>query len=293
MATIFNPNGDSLLKMPESAKSRLTQSIFVTRSYVALALAFALWFIYFGSLKVVRMIITYLVYGNFSDELKGILTLLPIALGHLISMIVAWFIIKRWSKYPFLKTVGIDWSEFRNWFIKKGVRSDTAAFLLCILAGFSLWGLSILLLMILPKASGVTISAATLGNSLAVGVFYAILATLTGPVVEEIFYRGIFFPQVERWIGSICAAILVSLLFAVQHMRQYGTVIGGIGWPSMALIWLHGMIFAYSRWLTGSLIPGIIIHATFNGLNTVLVDLILKPLLAPKPSGISALIAGI
>lgn len=91
----------------------------------------------------------------------------------------------------------------------------------------------------------------------ALGLGMALAVTL--PPIEEIYYRGFIFPVVRKGLGATAAVILVTLWFTVAHWLQF------VGeWMTIPIILAVGAIFALQRLLTGSLIPSIVTHWTYN-----------------------------
>jgi membrane protease YdiL (CAAX protease family) len=100
------------------------------------------------------------------------------------------------------------------------------------------------------------------------------MATFTAPIVEEVVYRGLVYSALQRTMGVWPAVVTVTLLFALVHLPQY--------WPShstMFLLLLLSLILTLVRVKTGSLLPCIVLHTIFNGIQSTL--LILEPYL-PK-----------
>jgi membrane protease YdiL (CAAX protease family) len=239
-----------------------------------------LWVVYWGSLKVFGFVITYLVFGNVNEELTGAMWFAPIVVAHPFSMLVAWLAITVWGGRPFLKTVGIDWGVLQKRFgpHQNGLRRRV---ILCSVAlGWGMWAINIAAHITL--LSGGTRYSELPGNSLGVRLVEAALATFSAPIVEEVFYRGILYPKLERVAGAPLAVLLVSIAFAVTHMHQYSTKIGAISWLSVGIVFSHGLLLTLARWWTGSIIPSMLMHGVSNGLNTIMVKLILHPLLSPK-----------
>jgi membrane protease YdiL (CAAX protease family) len=246
----------------------------------ALALALTLWLVYWGSLKIFGLAITYLVHGNFNAELTGAMWFAPIVAAHPFSMAVAWLAITGWGKRPFLKTVGIDWGALRRRFGDERGDLRRRVIMRSMVVGLGMWTLSAWVHV--TSLDGGTRFSELPGNSLESRLAEAVLATFSAPIVEEIFYRGILYPKLERVTGVPSAVVIVSTAFAVTHMHQNSTAAGAISWSSVGIIFVHGLALALARWWTGSIIPGIIMHGVSNGLNTILVKLIMEPLLSPK-----------
>jgi len=82
------------------------------------------------------------------------------------------------------------------------------------------------------------------------------LHVFLGPLVEEIVYRGLFLQVGRRYLPAWTAVGLSSLVFALTHlMRGPATVL-----IAFAMSLLISWVFIRS----GSLIPGYVLHATFN-----------------------------
>jgi len=85
-----------------------------------------------------------------------------------------------------------------------------------------------------------------------------ILATvIIAPFSEEVIFRGFLQQFLEKYWQDITKAVLVtSLGFAMIHLNP--------GW--IIQIYLLGIILGYLAWRTGSIIPGLVLHALNNGL---------------------------
>lgn len=73
------------------------------------------------------------------------------------------------------------------------------------------------------------------------------------PFVEELTYRGLGYSLLERF-GRWPAILLVGLLFGLAH----GLVL------SLPVIAAFGCVLAWIRARTGSVYPGMVLHASFN-----------------------------
>jgi membrane protease YdiL (CAAX protease family) len=113
------------------------------------------------------------------------------------------------------------------------------------------------------RASAESISAyrAIMGNPVALA-FYWITVVVKAPVTEEIIVRG-FLQRgwSESSIGTGSAIFLSTLVFALAH-TQYAL-------PSIALIFLIGLVLSLIRWWTGSILLTILLHASWNFTNVV------------------------
>ena len=81
-----------------------------------------------------------------------------------------------------------------------------------------------------------------------------LIVVLGAPVIEELFYRGLFLRSVERRWGSGVAIALTSAVFAALHFQPY----------DFLALFLFGVIAAVLAVRTGRLGPGIWAHLAFN-----------------------------
>jgi len=86
----------------------------------------------------------------------------------------------------------------------------------------------------------------------------AFSAVVVAPVAEEVCFRGLIYPALRQTLPVRHAILFTSLAFALVHP------------PS---VWVPMAIFAaFLAWLvetTGSVVPSILGHAAFNGINVL------------------------
>lgn len=82
-----------------------------------------------------------------------------------------------------------------------------------------------------------------------------VLVVLVGPFVEELLFRGVGF-SLLRPFGRAVAVAGSAAAFAAVHGLLEG----------FALIFLLGVGLAIMREVTGSVLPGFVLHATFNAI---------------------------
>ena len=87
-----------------------------------------------------------------------------------------------------------------------------------------------------------------------------LLFCVWAPVGEELLFRGILFGAMRKWMPWGVAAILSSLIFSFLHFYS------GLGFVEIACA---GMLFALLYQKTGSLLPGMLVHAWMNGTITM------------------------
>jgi membrane protease YdiL (CAAX protease family) len=98
----------------------------------------------------------------------------------------------------------------------------------------------------------------------------AVVATFSAPVVEEVIYRGILYSSIEKAMNTSLAVVIVTFLFAVVHYPQYWGDIGTI-----VALTAVSLVLTLVRVYTKNLLPCIVLHFVFNGIQTSI--LILEP----------------
>ncbi|MEP6945133.1 MAG: type II CAAX endopeptidase family protein [Acidobacteriota bacterium] len=183
-----------------------------------------------------------------SDPTAVILQLVSILPAHLITLALCWLVITRVRKYPFFQTLGFKMGGYRWWhfiLIILGI-------LICILAVGSVF----------PEQDNDVIRM--LRSSRTAVYLLTILATFTAPIVEEVVYRGVLYSAFQRSRGTVAAIIIVTFMFAGVHYLQYwgspGTII---------LITILSLTLTLVRSTSRNLLPCIILHFLFNGLQSI------------------------
>jgi hypothetical protein len=180
-------------------------------------------------------------------------SVLGVVPAHLLTLLMAWAIITRFGRRPFWKTLGSHWPpRFGLW---KSVAVALALLALAAAVNQFIGG---------PK----TELEEMINSSYKTRVLTAILAATTGPLVEEIIYRGMLFGALQRAIGAVGSIVMVSVLFAAVHIPQYWSN----GWV-IAVICVLSITLTVVRAFGGSLLPPIVIHYVFNGIQSVLLVL--------------------
>ncbi|HKS28249.1 MAG TPA: CPBP family intramembrane glutamic endopeptidase [Pyrinomonadaceae bacterium] len=184
-----------------------------------------------------------------SDKLAVLIQVSGVIPVHLLTLVLVWFVITNRGKRPFWRTLG--W-RFNNWWEP----------LLSVMMAVGLLAFGAELTR--RYGGDPTDIDQIINSSAASRLVLAFLATATAPLVEEIVYRGILYPALQRAIGVAWAVVAVSILFMAVHIAQYYnniSVIAAIGVLSLALT----LVRAYTK----SLLPCFIIHLVFNGLQSL------------------------
>ena len=99
----------------------------------------------------------------------------------------------------------------------------------------------------------------------------AIIAVSLGPLVEELFFRGFFYPVLARRWGVVWAIILTALPFALMHMPQYG-----YAWGALAVIFVVGVVCGTVRAVTKSVGASFLVHVGYNGAQMIIALLVTR-----------------
>jgi membrane protease YdiL (CAAX protease family) len=193
--------------------------------------------------------------GEFAVKDTGaiFIEIVSIIPAHILTLGLAWLLVTRAGKYPFLRTLGWEWG-----------------------AGFTFWrsaGLAVALLLVGMSIVWVTGSPENalerlIQSSRAAALATAFAATFTAPLVEEIVFRGLLYSALRRLVGAAWAVTVVLLLFAAIHVPQY--------WPSYGVIitiLLLSFVLTTIRARTGRLLPCFIVHLIFNSIQAFLIVL--------------------
>jgi len=105
-------------------------------------------------------------------------------------------------------------------------------------------------------------------------LFYGLMAIVLAPVIEELLFRGIFYPAIKSRGHPRLALWGTSLMFGVVHSNRLTLL--PLTLLALVLVWL------YER--TGNLLAPIIAHSGFNAINFLLL-MGREPLLRMLPEG--------
>ncbi len=183
-----------------------------------------------------------------TDNTAIILNIIAIIPAHLFTLAVAWFVVTKNRKFSMSETLGFGSGGFRWWYYPA-----------VLIAFFAIAGV---VNYFIPEGDNELLKI--LRSSRAATYIIAILATFTAPLVEEVVYRGILYSALQRSIGVGGAVALVTFFFALVHVPQYWGSPGTI-----LLICLLSLVLTLIRWKTDNLMPCIIMHTIFNGLQSI------------------------
>ncbi|MBS1794096.1 MAG: CPBP family intramembrane metalloprotease [Acidobacteria bacterium] len=187
-------------------------------------------------------------HGIDQDPTAILLNLLAVIPAHLFTLAVAWSAVTRNNRYSLGETLGFRSGGFKWWYYP------------LILIGFFV--LAGVVGHYVPDGDNDLLKM--LRSSRAAVFIVVVLATFTAPVVEEVVYRGLLYSAFQRSFGKELAILTTTLLFALVHVPQY--------WGSPAtilLICVLSLVLTMIRAQTGSLLPCIIMHTIFNGIQSL------------------------
>lgn len=84
------------------------------------------------------------------------------------------------------------------------------------------------------------------------------------PLTEEILFRGLIYTSLRKKLSFALTGIITSVLFAIPHL-QFGSG-APLLWVAALDTLILSFVLCYVREKTGSLWPGILIHALKNGM---------------------------
>jgi hypothetical protein len=170
--------------------------------------------------------------------------------AHLVTFGLAWLVVTGRNKRSFGETLGWrveGWQEV----------------VLCVLLALSLYGLALPIIYFLGSGKETTLEL-LLKSSPAARYIGAFLAAVTAPVVEEVVYRGVVYGGLRKAANAPLAIAVTSILFCLVHVAQYQDN------PAVVLvIFILSLTLTLVRAYTGRLLPCIIIHTVFNGVQVI------------------------
>ncbi len=190
-----------------------------------------------------------------TDKTIQFLSILGVVPAHLLTFAVGWVVVTNWGRYPFWQMLGFTWP-----------------------ASFGPWKSTGLAVVLLAVGGGITALYGgsktqldqLIESSYQARLVTAFLAAATGPFVEELVYRGVLYPALQRVMGVGLAIAIVSIMFAGVHVIQYYNNLAVIG-----VILLLSITLTVVRARTGRLLPSFMIHLVFNGIQSIF--LIVQP----------------
>jgi len=85
-----------------------------------------------------------------------------------------------------------------------------------------------------------------------------VAAVLAAPVSEEVLFRGVLQPWLQRRLGSATGIIATSVAFAAMHYDA---------WPAPLPLFVLSLFLGYLAYRSASLVAPITLHCTFNAVS--------------------------
>ena len=96
-------------------------------------------------------------------------------------------------------------------------------------------------------------------DDISLKIAIALSAIIFAPLIEEVIFRGYLYPVIKRFSHPIFSCVITSLLFAVIHSNLEGLM------PLFLLAIVLTIFYEISK----SIWVPILMHACFNGVNTI------------------------
>lgn len=184
-----------------------------------------------------------------TDPTLIFISILGVLPAHLLTLLLVWFVVSNRGRRPFWQTLGWSWPEnFGRW--------KTIALAVVLLA------IGVVFTQFLGGKE--TQLDQVINSSLKARFATAFLAFATAPLAEELVFRGVLYPALQRALGMIWAVAIVTVLFAGVHVLQYFDNFGVV-----AVITMLSLSLTLLRALTGRLLPPFVLHLVFNGLQAL------------------------
>jgi CAAX protease family protein len=87
----------------------------------------------------------------------------------------------------------------------------------------------------------------------------AVFGTFIGPPAEELFFRGLLFPALNRKLNLSWSVFLTALPFAFLHGAQLA-----FSWPPLLAIFIVGVVLTLVRAKADSLAASVLVHMAYN-----------------------------
>lgn len=190
-----------------------------------------------------------------NDPTAVVLQIAAIIPAHLLTVLLAWLVISQGWKYSFLPTFGMRSGGVRWWHY------------IVVLVGF--FCCAAIVQSIMPEQENDLLRI--LRSSRTAALIIALVATFSAPFVEEVIYRGVLYSAFRKAFGVPASFVLVTLLFALVHVPQYYP-----SYSTILLLTLLSLTLTGLRVVSNNLLPCIILHTIFNGLQSILI--VVEPL---------------
>jgi len=219
-----------------------------------------------------------------NDKTAVLLQIVALFPAHLITLLLVWVLVTRFGRQSFWSAIGWEWPPQFPWSLEIA---------LSVLLGIVLFGIGTVMARLLGAEKPTQLEQ-IINSSLAARYAISFLAVFTAPFAEEFVYRGVLYSALRKTagvygglllgfvfgvrldrktqdgLGVSGAIVLVLVLFTVIHVPQY--------WPNLgviAAVALLSIVLTLVRAFSGRLLPCIVIHLVFNGIQAAI--LVLEP----------------
>jgi membrane protease YdiL (CAAX protease family) len=157
-------------------------------------------------------------------------------------------IVKREPSRDFWQAIRWNWPKHWSNFVLAGMALS-----------FALQGIAHVLPM--PKELPMDRFFRTPGEAWALSLFGITFA----PLLEELFFRGFFYPVLARRFGIAFAVVVTAASFGLIHAPQLGRA-----WGPVLVIFIVGLALTIVRAVTKSVAASLIMHVAYNATLSVL-----------------------
>jgi membrane protease YdiL (CAAX protease family) len=91
---------------------------------------------------------------------------------------------------------------------------------------------------------------------------FAVCVSIGAPFAEEVFFRGLAQPVLQRHLGGVGGLVVTAVAFGFAHL-------GANPVEAVVPLALFGAVLGALAWRTGRLGPGMVAHFTFNAITVV------------------------
>jgi CAAX protease family protein len=165
------------------------------------------------------------------------------AAAYPIVLLFIFLIVRSRSREQFRKAIHWNWPGI----------SAPAFFVLGIVTALVIEGLSRFLPI--PKSLPMDKYFHDAGSAYLMAMFGMTLA----PLLEELFFRGLLYPLLQRAFGLVIAVVLTATAFAGIHGTQLG-----YAWAPILSIFVVGVVFTVTRVRTNSVAASFLMHCGYN-----------------------------
>jgi membrane protease YdiL (CAAX protease family) len=93
-------------------------------------------------------------------------------------------------------------------------------------------------------------------------ILMAVIGYALVPVLEEAFYRGVLQSRLQQSMPPATSILLSSTVFALSHVQYRDP--SPFNLATLLTVFVAALVLGWLFWRTGSLLPGIVLHAILN-----------------------------